>query len=889
MGALSSINIRFKVDLTEFSSQMQNVSREVKKSSESMKSIGGNLSTYVTLPVLAAGGAAVKFASDYEESLNKVNVAFGDSSSYVENWAKSSLDSFGIAEGSALDMASLFGDMATSMGLPQKEAAKMSTSLTGLAGDLASFKNIGISEATTALNGIFTGETESLKRLGVVMTEANLKTFAYSQGITKQVKDMTEAEKVNLRYAFVLSKTKNAQGDFERTGGGAANQMRVFTESLKQVGQQLGAVILPIFTKVISFVNEKIKAFSSLSDTSKVLIVSIAGVAAAIGPLLSGLGSVLGFLPNIISSVKNIGSAWSDLTKLLAANPYTALAAGIALVVAGLALWYNNQKQVVSGQESLNTAIKNGDKAAAGEIGALDKLYSATTNVKTSLKERREAYDKIQEVYPAYFKNIDFENVKNGASVGIYNELRDAIFNKSRAMAIDNELQSRANDRIGEEVRIREKIRATEVEIQRIRNGANEIVLQEANSIEKTRRVTISKNEAMRAQYQLLALQKAELDKFSKAALESDKVLLNSKQEYLAKTGKLGENEALILAKNAAGVNEVKKAIDAALPGTVEYFEKLKSKLEEQQKTIPTTNAAWLTYEDRIKSVQDKIDALTNTELKLPTPPEFKVTADSSFIPEVDEPKTLEALNIQKQYYEGLRSEFSETNEQYKAFTDTINGIQLKIQAIEGVEEIGVTLSELQEMEAEYNKNRLESMKANQEAYAMIGQSIIDVFGSYTQGFVNSLGIADEGMKGFVSSLVGTLTKLIGMALSASMANSIQGATQSGAATGPGAVVATPAFIATAIAGIIAAFASIPKFEFGGIVGGSSFYGDKILARINSGEMILNQKQQSGLFGMMSSTSSGLQPIVLNGGFKISGSDIELIVERAVKQNNRKR
>ena len=93
-----------------------------------------------------AGGAAIKLASDFEESLNKVDVAFGKSSAEVKNFAKTTLTQFGIAEGSALDMAALFGDMATSMGITRNEASLMSTSMVGLAGDLASFKNIGIDQ-----------------------------------------------------------------------------------------------------------------------------------------------------------------------------------------------------------------------------------------------------------------------------------------------------------------------------------------------------------------------------------------------------------------------------------------------------------------------------------------------------------------------------------------------------------------------------------------------------------------------------------------------------------------------------------------------------------------------------------------------------------------------
>ena len=170
------------------------------------------MTKYITTPVLAAGTAAVKFASDYNENLNKVDASFKDSAGVVKEWAKTATEQFGLSESAALEATSLFGDMGTSMGLTTEQAAEMAISLTGLAGDLSSFKNIGISEAMTALKGVFTGETESLKELGVVMTETNLKEFADGLGLVYD--EMSQTEKVTLRYQYVLDKTKNAQGDY---------------------------------------------------------------------------------------------------------------------------------------------------------------------------------------------------------------------------------------------------------------------------------------------------------------------------------------------------------------------------------------------------------------------------------------------------------------------------------------------------------------------------------------------------------------------------------------------------------------------------------------------------------------------------------------------------
>jgi hypothetical protein len=288
----SILEVIINGDAKGLNKSLSSASAKLKAFGRQTTDIGTRLSTRLTLPIGLAGAAMIKLASDTDESLNKVDVAFKGSSQEVRDFAKTTLQSFGIARGQALDMAALFGDMSTSMGLSTAEAAKMSISLTGLAGDLASFKNINIEEVTTALAGVFTGETESLKRLGIVMTEVNLQQFALEKNITKSIKKMTQAEKVALRYEFIMSKTANSQGDFARTSGGAANQMRMFSQGLKELGSIFGEIILPFFTKLVIKGNELIKKFKELSPKIKESILKFAGLAAILPPLLIVIGSI---------------------------------------------------------------------------------------------------------------------------------------------------------------------------------------------------------------------------------------------------------------------------------------------------------------------------------------------------------------------------------------------------------------------------------------------------------------------------------------------------------------------------------------------------------------------------------------------------------------------
>lgn len=301
---LNELIVKIGADISDFDKELAKTVQAIDQAAERIRAVGSTLSTFITLPVLAAGAASIKMASDYEESLNKVNVSFDYASAQVTAWAENSIEKMGMASGSALDSAALFGDMATSMGLTRDQAATMSMSLVQLGADLASFKNISTDQAMYALNGVFTGETESLKMLGIVMTQANLQAFALTQGITKKIEKMSQAEQVTLRYQYILANTTNAQGDFLRTNDGVANQMRIFQESLKQLGTEFGRTVLPAFNEIIKKVNSFLFSLQQLSPEVQKFIVYSALIAAAIGPMLlalAGAVSAFGFVKAAIA------------------------------------------------------------------------------------------------------------------------------------------------------------------------------------------------------------------------------------------------------------------------------------------------------------------------------------------------------------------------------------------------------------------------------------------------------------------------------------------------------------------------------------------------------------------------------------------------------------
>lgn len=339
--------------------KIEGISNKLNTVGKKLSDFGKSMTTFVTVPLIGAGAASFEMASDLDESTNKVDVAFGSCADSIKKWSDSTLESYGIAKGTALDMASTYGDMATSMGLTDDEASNMAQSLVGLAGDLSSFKNISIDVANTALNSIFTGETESLKQLGIVMTQTNLNEFAMQQGMDKTIDKMSQSEQVQLRYAYVMAMTQNAQGDFARTSDGAANQQRIFTESLKELAATLGSTLLPIFTPIITKVNEWLQKFKSLSPETQNLIVKIGLIVAAVGPLITIVGKAMTLVKTVINIGKILKTVITTINAVLAANPIFLIIAAITGIIAGLVLLYKKCEWFRDGVNAIWEAIKN--------------------------------------------------------------------------------------------------------------------------------------------------------------------------------------------------------------------------------------------------------------------------------------------------------------------------------------------------------------------------------------------------------------------------------------------------------------------------------------------------------------------------------------------------
>lgn len=253
--------------LGELDSAEKSVTNASKKIEKSFGGIGKMLAKFVSIGALVKiGKDAVEMASNLQEVQNVVDVSFGEMSYKAEEFAKTAIKSFGMSELSAKQTASTYMAMAKSMGLSMEDASNMAIEVAKLTGDVASFYNISQDLASTKLKSIFTGETETLKQIGVVMTETNLQQFALQQGITKSFSSMSQAEKVALRYKYVMDALSDASGDFARTSGSWANQTRILTEQWKSFLGIIGNGLVQVLTPLIRILNSALSTVISFAQ-----------------------------------------------------------------------------------------------------------------------------------------------------------------------------------------------------------------------------------------------------------------------------------------------------------------------------------------------------------------------------------------------------------------------------------------------------------------------------------------------------------------------------------------------------------------------------------------------------------------------------------------------
>ena len=260
----------------------------------------------------------IELGSDLAEVQNVVDVVFPHMNKQIDGFAKNAAKQFGLSETMAKKFTGTFGAMSKAFGFGEQQAYDMSTTLTGLAGDVASFYNISQDEAYTKLKSVFTGETESLKDLGVVMTQTALDSYALANGFGKTTAKMSEMEKVALRYQFVQDQLTAAVGDFSRTSDGWANQVRILKLQFDSLKATIGQGLINVLSPVIKVINTIIGKMMTLANAFKSFTELITGKKSSGGGVsaaASGMDAVAAAADKAGDATSGVGSAAKKAAK----------------------------------------------------------------------------------------------------------------------------------------------------------------------------------------------------------------------------------------------------------------------------------------------------------------------------------------------------------------------------------------------------------------------------------------------------------------------------------------------------------------------------------------------------------------------------------------------
>lgn len=311
-----------KDQLTGLSSTAEKTSKALTNAGKTLSGVGTKLTKFVTLPLIAAGGATIKFASDAEETRSKFETVFGDMADDVNRWAEQLGRDVGRARTDIRGWSATLQDTFVPMGMAREQAADLSKGLVELAIDVASFNNVADSQVIENFTSAIVGNHQAVAKYGIIINETRLQQEALNRGLDP--KNLTENEKAFLRYQIILASSGDAMGDARRTAASFANQMKALRAGVRNLAEDVGEMLLPTATKVVGWLREGADWFSRLNPGVRETAIRVAAVVAALGLLTLVLGKamviggkVLGFVgklnPQILAITAVLGllyTAW---------------------------------------------------------------------------------------------------------------------------------------------------------------------------------------------------------------------------------------------------------------------------------------------------------------------------------------------------------------------------------------------------------------------------------------------------------------------------------------------------------------------------------------------------------------------------------------------------
>tara|TARA_R110000868_G_scaffold279524_2_gene539575 strand:+ start:3859 stop:5529 length:1671 start_codon:yes stop_codon:yes gene_type:complete len=313
----------------------------------------------------AAAYAAVQKAGDLAETQSKVGVIFGESAKELDKWSKNAPKALGQTQQAALDAAATMATFGKAAGLTGGDLVEFSTSLTGLSSDLASFYNTDPADAAAAVGAALRGESEPIRKYGILLNDATLKAEALKLGLIKTTKEaLTPQTKALAAQAAILKQSTDAQGDFARTADGAANQQRILKAQIQQLQTELGTALLPAFQAIVSQLGKFASIASENQKVIKVLAVVITGLAVAVIGANVAMKAWQAIMVIIRAATVAYTAVQWALNIALTANPIGLIVLAIAALVTGVIIAYRNSETFRAIVDKLFEAIKTGTRTA---------------------------------------------------------------------------------------------------------------------------------------------------------------------------------------------------------------------------------------------------------------------------------------------------------------------------------------------------------------------------------------------------------------------------------------------------------------------------------------------------------------------------------------------
>ena len=341
---------------------------------DGFKKVGKKATAFLTVPIMAVGGAAFKIAADVQDSVGAVDQVFGNSSKAINDWTKQLPAYYGVSKAQALEHASIIGSMLKNIGGQTEEVAATQTqALVELAGDLSAMYGGSVEESLTAITSSLAGNNQAMKKYGTAILDADVKQKAFELGLYSGIGAMSAQAKQAGTLAIIMDQTADSHGQAARESDQASGSMKEFTTTVKNLSADIGEVLLPIVTPMIQKVSEWIQKFSDLDDRTKKIIVVVAGLVAGIGPLLLIIGSAISMFASLSVIATTLGVT---VGALLA--PVGLVVAAIAGAIAIGVLLYKNWDKIMDVARSLGETISNVFNAIKNTIS---NVMSSASNI----------------------------------------------------------------------------------------------------------------------------------------------------------------------------------------------------------------------------------------------------------------------------------------------------------------------------------------------------------------------------------------------------------------------------------------------------------------------------------------------------------------------------